>query len=159
MSSSPSDRRWAARPGSPSRSATSSAAAGSWTRLLAHGVVRWGAHAAALAGLLAVMGRAPATALHVILVLAIFTALAWCCFRRPGAREPWPAALAIAATTGLCDLVAVSPLLEDALARWRSLGLTWLPVVAIVLCVWATGAVMATLPWPKLPRPVAPAAR
>lgn len=120
-------------------------------RLVAHAVAGWSACAVVMAGLLAVTSAA--FALHAIAAPLIFVAISRSYFGARGARAPLPVALAFTAIVAGLDAAIVAGLILRSFAMFASIGGTWLPLALILGATWATGAIMATLPWPK---PAAP---
>jgi len=118
-------------------------------RLVAHAVVGWSASAAIMAGLLAVTSLTAATVVHAIAAPLIFAAVAKHYFGARGARGALPVALAFTAIVAALDLAVVAALIQRSFAMFSSTAGTWLPLALIFLVTWATGAIMATLPWPK----------
>ncbi|HEX2690220.1 MAG TPA: flavodoxin domain-containing protein [Kofleriaceae bacterium] len=118
-------------------------------RLIAHAVAGWGARAAILAELLAVTSATVATTVHAFAAPLIFAAVAKHYFGARGARAALPVALAFTAIVAALDLAVIATVFQHSLAMFASFGRTWLPLVLIFLVTWATGALMATLPWPR----------
>lgn len=121
--------------------------AGSIPRLLAHGAVGWALSAVTMAVLLQLGGRMAALVVHLLAAPLIFTAVAWHYFRDRGAREPLTAATVWAATVFLLDLVIIAGLVQRDFGMFSSILGVWLPLVLIFLSTWATGELMATMPW------------
>ncbi|HEX8111968.1 MAG TPA: flavodoxin domain-containing protein [Kofleriaceae bacterium] len=124
-------------------------------RLVAHAVAGWSACAVVMAGLLAVASTAVAVAVHAIAAPLIFAVIARSYFGARGAREPLPVAVAFTAIVAGLDAAIVAGLIQHRFAMFASVGGTWLPLALIFAATWATGAIVATLPWPK-PTPPAP---
>jgi len=118
-------------------------------RWLAHGIAGWAVCAAAMAGLLAIGNLRAALVVHAVLAPLVFVALAWHYFRARGARDPLPTAALWTAILVVLDLGIVAGAMQRSLAMFTSIWGTWLPFVLVFLAVWATGGVMATMPWPK----------
>jgi len=102
-----------------------------------------------MAGLLAVTSLTAATVFHAIAAPLIFAAVAKHYFGARGARGALPVALAFTAIVAALDLAVVAALIQRSFAMFSSTAGTWLPLALIFLVTWATGAIMATLPWPK----------
>jgi hypothetical protein len=47
----------------------------------------------------------------------------------------------------------VAGLIQRSIAMFASIGGTWLPLALSFGATWATGAIVAALPWPKPTRP------
>lgn len=144
-------RTWAARlaaelpqatPGTPVEQP-----AGSIPRLLAHGVVGWALCGAIMAVLPRLVGITATRIVHAIAVPFIFAAVAWHYFRVRGARDPLPTAVVWTASVLLLDVVIVSGLVLRDFEMFSSILGTWLPLALIFLATWATGELMATMPW------------
>jgi hypothetical protein len=87
--------------------------------------------------------------LHAVWAPAVFGALAWRYFKRPGAREPLHTAAAWTAAVMLLDFGVVALAVQRSLAMFTSFAGTWLPFLLIFAVVWAVGALESTMPWPK----------
>lgn len=124
-------------------------------RLVAHAIAGWSACAVIMAGLLAVTSTAVAVAVHAIAAPVIFAAIARRYFAARGAREPLPVALAFTAIVAGLDAAIVAGLIQGSFAMFASIAGTWLPLALIFGATWVTGAIVATLPWPK-PTPPSP---
>jgi menaquinone-dependent protoporphyrinogen oxidase len=127
-------------------------------RLVAHGVAGWSVCAAIMAGLLMVAGATAATVVHAIATPLIFAAVAKHYFGARGARGAVPVALTFTAIVATLDLAVVAALIQHSFAMFERIGGTWLPLALIFLVTWATGAIMATLPWPKRAPSLTPSA-
>jgi menaquinone-dependent protoporphyrinogen oxidase len=121
----------------------------SLSRLVAHAVAGWSVCAVVIAGLLAVAGAGVAVAVHAIAAPLIFVAIARSYFGARGAREPLPVAVAFTAIVSGLDAAIVAGLIQHSFAMFASVWGTWLPLALIFAASWATGAIIATLPWPK----------
>lgn len=86
---------------------------------------------------------------HAVAAPVIFSVVAGSYFRKRGAREPMPTALAFVGIVALLDLVVVAGLFQRSLAIFGSLAGTWLPFALIFAVTWVIGQVMSTMPWPK----------
>lgn len=124
-------------------------------RLVAHAVAGWSACAVITAALLAVTSTAVAVAVHAIAAPVIFAAIARRYFAARGAREPLPVAVAFTAIVTALDAAIVAGLIQGSFAMFASFAGTWLPLALIFGATWVTGAIVATLPWPK-PTPPSP---
>jgi hypothetical protein len=102
-----------------------------------------------MAGVLAVTGAGIAIAVHAIAAPLIFVAIARSYFGARGAREPLPVAVAFTAIVGGLDAAIVAGLIQRSFALFASVWGTWLPLALIFATSWATGAIIATLPWPR----------
>jgi menaquinone-dependent protoporphyrinogen oxidase len=122
-------------------------------RLVAHAVAGWSACAVVMTGMLAVASTAVAVAVHAVAAPVIFAAIARSYFGARGAREPLPVAGAFTVIVAGLDAAIVAALIQRSLAMFASIGGTWLPLALIFGATWATGAIVATLPWPKPTRP------
>ena len=100
-------------------------------------------------GLLAIGNLRAALVVHAVLAPLVFVALAWHYFRARGARDALPTAALWTAILVVLDLGIVAGAMQRSLAMFTSIWATWLPFVLVFLAVWATGGVMATMPWPK----------
>jgi menaquinone-dependent protoporphyrinogen oxidase len=118
-------------------------------RLTAYGLTGWAACAATMAALTQIAGATIASVVHDVAAPAIFVALGERYFRARGARDPLPTAAAWTAIVAGLDGVVIAGGVQRSLAMFGSLTGTWLPLVLIFLATWATGALMATLPWPR----------
>ena len=121
----------------------------SLVRLVAHAVAGWSVCAAIMAGLLTVTSVTAAITVHTIAAPLVFAAIAKHYFGARGARAALPVALAFTAIVAALDLAIVAALIQRSFAMFGSIGGTWLPLALIFLATWATGAIMATLPWPQ----------
>lgn len=139
-----------ARPGAPIAHP-----ARSLPRLVAHAVAGWSVCAVVMAGLLAMTGAGVAIAVHAIAAPLIFVAIARSYFGARGAREPLPVAVAFTAIVGGLDAAIVAALIQRSFAMFASVWGTWLPLALIFAATWATGGIVATVPWPK-PTPPSP---
>jgi menaquinone-dependent protoporphyrinogen oxidase len=117
-------------------------------RLVAHGVVGWALCAATTSLLLRSAGLTAALIVHAVAAPAIFVALARRYFRARGARDPLPTAVAWTAIVALLDAVVVAGAALHGPKAFGSVSGTWLPFALIFFATWATGGLMATLPWP-----------
>jgi menaquinone-dependent protoporphyrinogen oxidase len=124
-------------------------------RLVAHAVAGWSACAVVMAGLLAVTGTGVAIAVHAIAAPLLFIAVARSYFGVRGARAPLPVAVAFTAIVGALDAAIVAGLIQRSFVMFASVWGTWLPLALILAATWATGAITATMPWPK-PSPPSP---
>jgi menaquinone-dependent protoporphyrinogen oxidase len=124
-------------------------------RLVAHAVAGWSACAVVMAGLLAMTGAGVAVAVHAIAAPLIFVTIGRSYFSARGARAPLPVAIAFTALVGGLDAAIVAGLIQRSFAMFASVWGTWLPLALIFAASWATGAIVATLPWPK-PTPPSP---
>lgn len=124
-------------------------------RLVAHAVAGWSACAVIMAGLLAVTSATAAIAVHAIAAPLIFAAIARSYFGARGARAVLPVAVAFTAIVAGLDAAIVAGLIQRSFAMFASIAGTWLPLALIFGATWATGAIVATLPWPK-PTPPSP---
>jgi menaquinone-dependent protoporphyrinogen oxidase len=124
-------------------------------RLVAHAVAGWSACAVVMAGLLAMTGAGVALAVHAIAAPLIFVAIGRSYFSARGARTPLPVAVAFTAIVGGLDAAIVAGLIQRSFAMFASVWGTWLPLALIFAASWATGAIVATLPWPE-PTPPSP---
>jgi menaquinone-dependent protoporphyrinogen oxidase len=127
-------------------------------RLTAYGLTGWAACAATMAALTQIAGATIASVVHDVAAPAIFVALGRRYFRARGARDPLPTAAAWTAIVAGLDGLVIAGGVPRSLAMFGSLAGTWLPLALIFLATWATGALMATMPWPrtseaKTPRP------
>jgi menaquinone-dependent protoporphyrinogen oxidase len=120
-------------------------------RLLAHGVVGWALCALTMAALVGLLPLTAALVSHALVAPLFFFALARHYFRARGAREPLSAAITWTATVMLLDLIVVAGIAQRSLAMFASVAGTWLPFALIFLATWATGSLMATMPWPTKP--------
>jgi menaquinone-dependent protoporphyrinogen oxidase len=134
----------AARPGTPVEHP-----AASIPRLVVHGAVGWALCAATMATLLQVVGPTAALVLHAIAAPGLFGVVAWHYFRGRGARDPLVTAAVWTAGVAALDLAVVAGLLQRSLAIFASVGATWIPFFLVFLVTWATGGLMATMPWPS----------
>jgi hypothetical protein len=116
-------------------------------RLVAHGALGWALCAATMALLLTIASPGVAQTLHAILVPLFFVAVAWHYFRARGARDPLPTAVSFTAIVAVLDLVVAAVVLRS-LEMFTSFAGTWLPLALIFFTTWATGGLMATMPWP-----------
>lgn len=104
-------------------------------RLVAHALA--GAAACAIVGYgLAQVAPAAAVALHALVAPLVFFLVARSYFHGRGARAALPTALCFAGTTLALELAIGLG------------GMWWLPLLLAFLVTWATGALMATMPWP-----------
>jgi menaquinone-dependent protoporphyrinogen oxidase len=117
-------------------------------RVFAYAIGGWTACTAIMAVLMGVASPGVAVALHALAVPFVFLSVARQYFRPDGAREPLPVALAFATLVALLDLVFVSGAAHQGLAFFRSILGTWVPLASIVFVTWATGAIMAMMPFP-----------
>jgi menaquinone-dependent protoporphyrinogen oxidase len=117
-------------------------------RLVAYGVAGWALCAATMGGLSRFAGLTTALIVHAVAAPAIFGALARHYFRARGARDPFPTAFAWTAIVAGLDAVVVAGAVMHSLKMFASVAGTWLPFALIFLATWATGGLMATLPWP-----------
>lgn len=124
-------------------------------RLVAHAVAGWSTCAVVMAGLLAIASIGVAVVVHAIAAPLIFAAVARSYFGARGARGPLPVAVGFTAIVAGLDAAIVAGLIQRSFAMFASIGGTWLPLALIFAATWATGAIVATLPWPK-PTPPAP---
>jgi hypothetical protein len=124
-------------------------------RLFLHGLAGWGACAATMAGSLALGSVSAAVVIHAVLAPLVFTAIAWHYFRARGARDAWPTAITWTSIVMLLELVVVAVAIQRSLEMFTSCTGTWLPFGLVFLATWATGSVMATMPWPRPPGAVA----
>jgi hypothetical protein len=120
--------------------------------VFAHAIGGWTACAAIMAFLMRVASPGLAVSLHALVVPVVFLRVARRYFRPDGAREPLLVALAFAALVALLDLVFVSGAAPEGLAVFRSVLGMWLPLASIVFVTWATGAIMAMMPFPAPPK-------
>jgi menaquinone-dependent protoporphyrinogen oxidase len=120
-------------------------------RLLAHGVAGWALCALSMLALLRLLPLTAALVSHALVAPLFFIALARHYFRARGAREPLSVAITWTATVMLLDLVVVAGIAQRSLAMFGSVAGTWLPFALIFLATWATGSVLATMPWPTKP--------
>jgi hypothetical protein len=121
-------------------------------RVFAYAIGGWTACTAIMAFLMGVASPGVAVALHALAVPFVFLRVARQYFRPDGARDPLPVALAFAALVALFDLVFVSGAAHQGLAFFRSILGTWIPLASIVFVTWATGAIMAMMPFPTPPK-------
>lgn len=144
-------RRWADELASELPTATPGRAvdhpARSIGRLVAHGVVGWALTALALVPLLRAGSVTAALVLHAVAAPLIFVAVSRHYFRARGPRTPLPTALAFTAIVALLDLAVVAGAMERSAWLFARVSGTWLPYALILLATWATGSLMATLPW------------
>jgi menaquinone-dependent protoporphyrinogen oxidase len=118
------------------------------SRWLAYGVAGWAVRAAVMAGLLALGNLTAALAVHAVITPLVFVALARRYFHARGAREPLPTAVLWTGLVALLDLAIVAGAIQHSLAMFTSIVGTWLPFALAFLATWATGGLMATMPWP-----------
>jgi menaquinone-dependent protoporphyrinogen oxidase len=111
-----------------------------------HGLAGWGLCAGVMALLLATASVKTALVLHALAAPLIFALVARHYFRRRGAREPWPVALAFTATVALLDYLVVATLVVHSFVMFGSLLGVWLPLALIFIVTWATGEVVARIP-------------
>jgi menaquinone-dependent protoporphyrinogen oxidase len=88
-----------------------------------------------------------AWAVHGSLAPILFAVIAWHYFRARGARNPLPTAALLTALTAAIDAALLAGVMRQA-ALLSAVGF-WLPLVLVFFVVWATGALMSTMPWPK----------
>jgi menaquinone-dependent protoporphyrinogen oxidase len=122
-------------------------------RLLAYGFAGWALCAATMAALVPLTGLRAALVIHAILAPVYFTLIARWYFRARGAREPLPVAVAFVAIAAALDLAVIASFVQRSLAMFGSFAGTWLPLGLSFFAVWATGALMSTMPWPKAKPP------
>jgi menaquinone-dependent protoporphyrinogen oxidase len=129
-------------------------------RLVAYGVAGWALCAATMGSLLRFADLTAALIAHAVAAPVIFLALARHYFRARGARDPLPTAIAWTAIVVLLDAVIMAGAVLRSLKIFGSVAGTWLPFAMIFVAIWATGALMSTMPWPtKNSEPSAPVPR
>jgi menaquinone-dependent protoporphyrinogen oxidase len=134
-------------------------ARGVW-RWVAYGFIGWAACAALMGVLLQTVGLTAAMVLHAIAAPLIFVPLARRYFLPRGAREPLATAIFWVALIAGLDAVVVAWLFGRGFEMFASFAGMWLPLALIFGATWATGTLVSTLPWPKLPaKPPTSAAR
>lgn len=117
-------------------------------RLVGYGALGWAVCAAILLGLAQVSATAALTA-HVIAVPLVFALVSRSYFRARGARAPLPTAIGFTILFALLDLAVIGGVMGRGLGIFGSIAATWLPFALVFVTTWATGALMATMPWPK----------
>lgn len=116
------------------------------TRVVTHGLFGWAVSAALLALLFGHVSATTALALHAVATPLIFVAVSRHYFGARGSREALPTALAFATMSVLLDLLVMRGDLGVVVA-------TLIPAALVFFASWATGALMATLPWPDVEEP------
>lgn len=124
-------------------------AARSIPRLVAYGVLGWAILALITLALSAIASLGTALVLHAIVAPFVFVTLAWRYFRARGAREGLLTAITWTAIVAVLHLVILAGAIHRSMDMFASVGGTWLAFVLVFLSTWATGSLMATMPWPK----------
>lgn len=148
-------RAWAAELSASLPSATPGTAveplARTLSRLLAHAAVGGLLCATTLGLLLRLAGTTAALVVHGIFAPLALTMIATRYFRPRGAREPLQTAMVFTAAAALLDVAIVAGVSQHGLPVFAGVGV-WLPLALALLFTWATGALMSTMPWPKVPQ-------
>ena len=121
-------------------------AGASWTTLLLHAALGWALCGALLAGLLWRLPLGVALVLHAVAVPFLYIPVSVHYFRRRGARDALPTALAFTATAAGLDLLVVAALIQRSLAMFASPLGVWLPWCLLFLTTLAVGEVMSMMP-------------
>ena len=95
--------------------------------------------------LLTAVGIRTAIIGHAIAAPIVFTLVAWHYFRKDGARDPLPTAIAFVVCAVLLDLLIVAGLTQRGLEMFASIAGTWLPLGLVLLATWATGEVTSVM--------------
>jgi hypothetical protein len=121
-------------------------------RLLGYGVVGWALSAAIMGALYFAAGLTASLIVHAIAAPLLFIALARRYFGARGARDALPTAIVWTCVMMLLDLIVIAGVVQRSLAMFGSVAATWLPYALVFLATWATGALMATMPWSEGPK-------
>jgi menaquinone-dependent protoporphyrinogen oxidase len=128
------------------------ATAGEWAepparsggRLLLHGLIGAAVCAALVVGAPLVLGD-EARWIHAILAPLVFVLVSHQYFRVHGSRDPLPTAATFALTLAAVEIAVVDARLQS--TQLLDSPAFWVPLALVFLLTWATGALMATLPW------------
>jgi len=131
-------------PAAAQRGAAIDARVRSLIRLVEYGFVGWMLCAALMAILLHTIPAGTAIAIHAVAAPLIFTGIAMGYFRRRGAWDPVPTAIAFTAIVAVFDAALVAGLVPRDFAMFTSFAGTWLPFGLIFLATWVTGLVAKT---------------
>jgi hypothetical protein len=118
---------------------------GSLGRLALHAAVGWALCATTMQILLTAVDIHTAIIGHAIAAPIVFTLVAWHYFRKDGARDPLPTAIAFVVSAVLLDLLMVAGLAHRGLEMFASIAGTWLPLGLVFLATWAAGEVTSVI--------------